>query len=258
MSPSRDERPAGRFLTARWIHLAMLNFEIDPAVLAAWVPAGTELDPWEGRYLASIVGFQFLDTRLLGIPVPFHRDFEEVNLRFYVRRTVGGEVRRGVVFVKEIVPRRALAWVANAVYQEKYVALPMAHEGRLDAAPRTLAYRWRHAGRWSRLAVTVEGEPYLPDETAEETFVAEHYWGYTARRDGSTLEYRVEHPRWRVWRCSESELDADVAALYGPAFAPFLAARPVSAFVADGSEVIVRRGRRLVAGSRAAAAVFSQ
>lgn len=243
------ETPAGRFLTARWIHLAMLNYEVDPAVLAPLVPAGTELDPWNGRYFASLVGFQFLDTRLLGVPVPFHRDFEEVNLRFYVRRTVGGEVRRGVVFVREIVPRRALAWVANAVYQEKYVALPMAHDDRLADAPRTLAYRWRHAGRWARLAVTVEGEPYLPDEAAEETFVTEHYWGYTARRDGSTLEYQVEHPRWRVWRCSAAELDADVAALYGPAFAPFLGGRPVSAFVADGSEVIVRRGRPIAAAA---------
>ena len=93
MSASPGEPLAGRFLTARWVHLAMLNYEVDPAVLAPWVPAGTELDPWEGRYLASVVGFQFLDTRLLGIPVPFHRDFEEVNLRFYVRRTVGGDRR---------------------------------------------------------------------------------------------------------------------------------------------------------------------
>lgn len=250
MSRSPGEAPAGRFLTARWIHLAMLNYEIDPAALAPLVPAGTELDLWHGRCFASVVGFQFLETRVLGVAVPFHRDFEEVNLRFYVRRTVGDETRRGVVFVKEIVPRRALAWVANAVYQEKYVALPMAHEDRMAASPRTLAYRWRHAGRWSQLRVSAEGEPFLPAETAEETFIAEHYWGYTARRDGSTLEYRVEHPRWRVWRATGAELDADVAALYGPAFAPFLRGRPASAFVADGSDVIVRRGRRLAGATK--------
>lgn len=241
---------ASRFLTARWIHLAMLNYEVDPAVLVPLVPVGTELDLWHGKCFASVVGFQFLDTRVLGVAVPFHRDFEEVNLRFYVRRTVGGETRRGVVFVKEIVPRRALAWVANAVYQEKYVALPMTHEDRMDSSPRTLAYRWRHAGRWSQLRVTAEGEPFLPAETAEETFIAEHYWGYTARRDGSTLEYRVDHPRWKVWRTTDAELDADVAALYGEAFAPFLRGRPTSAFVADGSEVIVRRGRRLAGATK--------
>ena len=237
--------PAPRFLTARWKHLAMANYEVDPAVLRPLVPAGTELDLWDGACLASVVGFQFLDTRLLGVPVPFHRDFEEVNLRFYVRREVDGEVRRGVVFVKEIVPRRALAWVANAVYNERYVALPMAHEDRMAEAPGTLQYRWQHEGRWDHLAVTVTGEPYLADEASEEAFITEHYWGYTAQRDGSTLEYQVEHPRWNVWRAREAELACDVAALYGPAFAPFLSGRPRSCFVADGSAVVVRRGRKL-------------
>lgn len=223
----------------------MANYEVDPAVLAPLVPDGTELDLWDGACLVSVVGFRFLDTRLLGIPVPFHRSFEEVNLRFYVTRRVGAEVRRGVVFVKEIVPRRALAWVANAVYNEKYVALPMAHEDRMAETPGRLSYRWRQGGRWSHFSVTVEGAPVLADEASEEAFITEHYWGYTSQRDGSTLEYQVEHPRWKVWRACEQELVCDVAALYGAAFVPFLSGPPRSCFVADGSEVIVRRGRTL-------------
>ena len=102
---------ASPFLTARWVDLAMVNYEVDPALVRALVPAGTELDLWSGRCLVSVVGFQFLETRVLGLALPFHRNFEEVNLRFYVRRTVGDEARRGVVFVKEIVPRRAIAWM---------------------------------------------------------------------------------------------------------------------------------------------------
>lgn len=238
-------RPAGRFLTARWVHLAMANYEVDPALLAPLVPRGTALDLWSGRCLVSVVGFQFLDTRVLGVGVPFHRDFEEVNLRFYVRRSVAGDVRRGVVFVKEIVPRRALAWVANAVYNERYVALPMAHEDRTAEPSRRLAYRWRHRGRWNELAMTLAGDAALPDPSSEEAFVTEHYWGYTAQRDGGTLEYQVEHPRWRVWRAVDAALDGDVASLYGAGFAPFLSARPSSCFVADGSAVVVRRGTRL-------------
>jgi len=236
---------AGRFLTARWVHLAMASYQVDPAVLAPLVPAGTELDLWSGQCLVSMVGFQFLDTRVLGVPVPFHRDFEEVNLRFYVRREVEGETRRGVVFVKEIVPRRALAWVANALYGEKYVTLPMSHEDRSTESRRTLRYGWQHEGRDSMLRVTVDGEPALPGEGSEAAFVTEHYWGYTARRDGSTLEYRVEHPRWKVWRAVEHALVCDVAALYGPGFAPFIAGKPSSCFVADGSEIVVRRGTRV-------------
>ena len=220
----------------------MANYEVDPDVLRDLVPSGTELDFSSGRCFVSMVGFQFLDTRVLGIPVPFHRDFEEVNLRFYVRRRVNDEVRRGVVFVKEIVPRRALAWVANALYNEKYVALPMAHDDRIETPSRSVAYRWQHAGAWCQLGLTLAGDAYLPDDTSEEAFITEHYWGYTRQRDGSTLEYRVEHPRWNVWCAQDPVFTCDVASLYGPRFVPHLAKPPSSCFVADGSEVLVRRG----------------
>ncbi len=239
------DAPAASFLTARWIHLAMASYEVDPALLLPRVPAGTELDLWSGKCFVSIVGFQFLDTRVLGVPVPFHRDFPEVNLRFYVRRVVEGETRRGVVFVKEIVPRRALAWIANALYGEKYVALPMSHEDRMGEASPSVSYRFQHDGQWSELRVRVEGEPQPADESSEEAFITEHYWGYTGQRDGSTLEYRVEHARWKVWRAAEHTLSCDVAALYGPALAPYLCGKPSSCFVADGSPIVVRRGVKL-------------
>jgi uncharacterized protein YqjF (DUF2071 family) len=223
----------------------MANYEVDPILLRALVPNGTELDLWSGRCFVSVVGFQFLHTRVLGVSVPFHRDFEEVNLRFYVKRIVDGETRRGVVFVKEIVPRRLLAWVANTVYNEKYVALPMSHDDRIADASRRLVYSWRQDREWSRIAVTLEGEAYLPGEASEEAFITEHYWGYTAQRDGSTLEYQVEHPRWRVWKAGNTEFVCDVASLYGRAFVPFLNRAPSSCFVADGSEIVVRRGVEL-------------
>ena len=235
------------FLTARWVHLLMANYEVTPDSLGALVPRGTELDLWQGRCLVSVVGFQFLDTRVLGVSVPFHRNFDEVNLRFYVRCVVGDETRRGVVFVKEIVPRRALAWIANAVYGEKYVTLPMMHDDHVEASPRTLTYAWKHRGRWSRLHAALDGDAYLPSETSEEAFITEHYWGYARQRDGSTLEYQVEHPRWRVWKAKDAGLDGDVAALYGPVLAPALQRSPASCFVAEGSEILVRRGRALFA-----------
>jgi Uncharacterized conserved protein (COG2071) len=112
------------FLTAEWRALAMLNYEVDASLLRHFVPAGTELDCWQGKTLVSLVGFRFLKTRVLGIPIPFHRNFDEVNLRFYVRRAEATEVKRGVVFIREIVPRRAIAAVARAFYNERYLALP--------------------------------------------------------------------------------------------------------------------------------------
>jgi hypothetical protein len=230
------------FLTARWRHLAMVNYEVDPCLLQDLVPAGTALDLWKDRCFVSVVGFAFLDTRVLGWAVPFHRNFEEVNLRFYVTRTLGREVRRGVVFIKEVVPRRILAWVANAVYNEKYVAMPMHRDDRLDTDSRSLAYLWRYNGGWCRLAAIVDGESQLPADSSQEAFITEHYWGYTRQRDGSTLEYQVEHRRWNVWTVSRADLTGDIAGFYGADLAAYLNGSPSSSFVADGSEVLVRRG----------------
>ncbi len=236
----------GRFLTARWVHLAMLNFEVDPNTLANFVPRGTQLDSFAGRTFISMVGFQFRDTRVLGIPVPFHRDFDEVNLRFYVRRRTHEGVRRGVVFIKEIVPRAAIAWIARRLYNENYVALPMVHVDDLGTADEAcVSYAWNHAGRSNQLAVHVNGSSYMPDEQSEESFITEHYWGYVRQRNGTTLEYRVEHPRWKVWRASKAKLDCDAAEIYGAGFARYLAGPTSSAFLAEGSPVTVRRGRPL-------------
>lgn len=224
----------------------MLNYEVEPAVLRALVPLGTELDVFAGRTFVSMVGFQFLDTRLLGIPVPFHRNFDEVNLRFYVRRDAVDGIHRGVVFIKEIVPRATIAWVARRVYNENYIALPMAHcdEVGHTQEPRVV-YQWNYAGRSHHLAVRVGGSPYLSEEGSEESFITEHYWGYVRQRSGITLEYQVEHPRWRVWRASEAEFDCDVTTMYGAEFTPYLSGPSSSAFLAEGSAITVRRGRTL-------------
>jgi uncharacterized protein YqjF (DUF2071 family) len=195
----------------------------------------------------SVVGFHFRRTRVMGIAIPGHSNFEEVNLRFYVRREGPEGWRRGVVFVKEIVPRFAIAWVARALYNENYVALPMRHTvaGVEGDARRSVDYAWRHAGRWCHVGVTAGGSPGIPPADSEETFITEHYWGYVRQRDGQTVEYRVEHPQWRVSAALEARFECDVAALYGAPFAGFLSVSPASAFLADGSPVTVHRGVRL-------------
>ncbi|HSN76868.1 MAG TPA: DUF2071 domain-containing protein [Anaerolineae bacterium] len=238
-------KPARAFLTATWRYLAMLNYEIDPAVLQPHLPRGLEVDTWQDRAFVSMVGFMFLDTRLLGLPIPWHRNFEEVNLRYYVRQADRADAPRAVVFVKEIVPRPAIAWTARAVYGERYVHLPMRHQiGYAAGAPASVEYGWRFRGRWQRLGVRPQGSPQPMTPGSEEEFIAEHYWGYANQR-GRTVEYAVEHPPWRVWQVDESWLECNVAGLYGPEFAPFLRSAPSSAFLAEGSTVTVRPGRRL-------------
>ncbi|MEO6528745.1 MAG: DUF2071 domain-containing protein, partial [Gemmatimonadaceae bacterium] len=170
------------FLTAEWRNLVMLNYVVEPALLRPFVPAGTALDSWRGRTYISLVGFLFANTRLLGVPIPWHRTFEEVNLRFYVRREVGGEVRRAVTFIRELVPRTAIAAVARLRYNEPYVALPMRHHfgavGR-DGVPATVAYEWKVASGWAGLRARPTGEGTLAKAHSQEAFITEHYWGYT-------------------------------------------------------------------------------
>lgn len=236
-----------KFLTAEWRYLAMLNYCVDPRLLEPHVPRGTSLDSWNGNVYVSVVGFIFDRTRVLGIAVPFHTKFEEVNLRFYVRRETGAEVRRGVTFLKELVPRFAIAALARATYNEPYEAVPMSHAiiPPSPAGAGKVEYRWRHAGNPAAMLLAPQGEPKALIDGSEEEFITEHYWGYTRQRDGSTIEYQVEHPRWRVWRVEQPSLDGDLTSLYGADLARALSAPPDSAFVADGSAIAVYQPVRL-------------
>ena len=245
MSARESTEPAV-FLTAEWQYLVMLNYEMDSDALAPSVPAGTELDLWKGKSYVSIVGFLFRNVRIAGIQIPFHRHFEEVNLRFYVRRKVDGGWRRGVVFIKELVPRRAVAFIARKFYNENYSALPMSHRiDRYQGQIRSVSYSWRSRGRDDFVHVTVGGQarPAVPDSLEE--FITEHYWGYAVQRDGSTKEYLVEHPRWNVWETERAEFHCDVAGPYGKEFCSFFDRPPSSAFLADGSDVKIYKGIKL-------------
>jgi len=226
--------------------LAMLNYEVDPGLLLPFVPAGLEIDRWNGKVFASLVGFRFLRTRVFGLAFPFHRNFVEVNLRFYVRRIEGGEVRRGVVFVKEIVPRWAIAALARTVYNERYVSLPMQHkiEARAESGF-SVEYGWRTRAGWNHIRLTTDGNPGLAAEGSEEQFITEHYWGYAAQPGGGCLEYHVSRPSWRVWNSRDAKLEGDLSEIYGQEFAEVLRRRPTSALLAEGSDVVVHRGRKL-------------
>jgi len=242
-----DADSAGAFLTAEWRDLVLVNFEAPAALLAPLVPRGTKLDRHRGIAFVSLVGFRFLNTRVLGCRVPGHVDFDEVNLRFYVRRELDGEERRAVTFVKEVVPRRLIASLARAAYNEPYVALPMHSEvrtGDADASTRA-RYVWRSGAGEHQIEVLTRSEFRLPAPGSDEAFITEHYWGYTRQRDGGTIEYRVTHPTWRLRQAATASVEGDMAAFYGPEWHEVLSAPPVSAYLAEGSAVTVFRPRRI-------------
>ena len=234
------------FLTAEWRKLIMAQYAVDPATLEPRLPAGVSLDLYQGRCYVSLVGFLFDRVRLKGLAIPFHTRFEEVNLRFYVvREEADGSRKRGVVFIREFVPKAAITEVARTVYEEPYTTLPMRHT--IVSTPDTLTarYEWQHQGIWHFMAVdaTTEQRPIAPG--SEEEFVTEHYWGYTKRSRGNTSEYPVQHPRWSIYPIRKYAINANMGALYGCAFASVDAASPTSVLLAEGSAVTVFGGHRL-------------
>src|SRR5580692_4849620 len=188
------------FLSAEWRDLVMLNYEVEPGLLSRYVPPGTVLDSFQGRTFLSLVGFRFCRTKLLGcVPIPFHYNFDEVNLRFYVRRRAANENRRGVAFISEIVPRRAIATTARLAYGENYICLPMRHRSETYGLNKRLEYQWRIGDRWCKLSAQTEGPPAHPEQGSLEQFITEHFWGYSTNRTGGCAEYHVAHVPWQVW-----------------------------------------------------------
>jgi hypothetical protein len=225
----------------------MLNYEVDASLVLPFVPAGTELDRWQDKVFVSLIGFRFVKTKLFAfLPIPMHSNFEEVNLRFYVRRHAGNEVRRGVVFIRELVPRLAIAFMARALYNEKYLAVPMAHDFHPASDGLNVSYRWRTNDTSGEIKLETLGTPYLPADGSREQFITQQYWGYTSQRDGGTIEYRVTHPVWEVWQVRQVSFSGiNTERLYGSELAEVLRSQPHSALFAEGSEVAVMRGRKL-------------
>lgn len=232
------------FLRAEWRKLLMINYELDPAILRPLLPHRTELDLFEGRCLVSMVGFMFLHTRLKGIPVPFHQRFEEVNLRFYVRYREKDIWKRGAVFIREFVPKPMITLVARTLYGEPYSTRKMKHSRETDSDFIRVEYAWK-SGRWNSMSIRSENRlcEVLPGSETE--FISEHYWGYTKRGAEASAEYGVEHPRWQVYPTLDFEADIDFVQNYGSEYAGLNRTKPSSAFLLEGSPVLVRDGRLL-------------
>lgn len=231
------------FLTAEWRNIVMLNYSVEPGLLKPLVPAATQLDIFEGKTYVSLIAFEFQATRLRGVRVPFHQSFEEVNLRFYV--SYSG--KRGAVFIRELVPKRAVALIARLAFNEKYSYAAMSHrlQTRNNREVSEAEYKWRFAGQSFSIEMATKQDSYVPGEGSLAQFITEHYWGYSAQRDGSTVEYAVEHPAWRVWDASHVQFQGDSATLYGQEMSQFLSGIPDSAFFVEGSAVAVSRGKRI-------------
>lgn len=233
------------FLTAQWKNLIMANYSIDPKHLEKYVPKGTELDFWNGNCYVSLVGFLFKDTKVLGFKIPNHTDFEEVNLRFYVKRFENGIWKRGVVFIKEIVPKKAISFVANTFYKENYETLDMHHRHELQSEIRTVSYHWEKANKTSFMEVNAYDFSTPIEEDSEAGFITEHYFGYTKYNENTTYEYEVKHAKWNQYTIKNHKIEIDFQKTYGTDFGFLSTLKPTSVFLTDGSEIKVENKRKL-------------
>lgn len=232
------------FLTARWENLIMANYAVPPEVVKPYLPAGVELDLFEGEAFVSLVGFMFKNTRLFGVPIPFMGSFEEVNLRFYVKREEQSEIRRGVVFVNETVPYKPVAWLANVLYKEHYTAIPTRHYISELGEGKHIQYEWKVNGGWNQIQVRALCQTLEMQPGSHEEFIFEHYYGYTRIRENRSQEYQVQHPRWRIHPVNNYHIQCDFGAFYGAEFEFLNNATPSSVILAQGSEVSVKWKRR--------------
>lgn len=230
----------GNFLSARWENLIMANYAVNPAVLQRYLPHGVEPDLFGNKAYVSLVGFLFKRTRLFHVPIPFFGTFEEINLRFYVKRTTDGTAKRGVVFINETVPYKPVAWLANRLYKEHYISIPTRNKTEIGPAAKKIRYEWKINNAWNHLAVSTaaENENMLPGSLEE--FIFEHYYGYTKINDRLSQEYQVIHPRWQVNQVTEHSIQCDFAAMYGNDFSFLSRQAPDSVIFATGSPVSVK------------------
>lgn len=225
------------FLTAEWLDLIFANYVIDPSVLLPHVPAKTELDFYDGKCFVSLVGFLFSDVSVRGLRIPGHTEFPEVNLRFYVRYKENNEWKRGVVFIKEIVPKRIISLVANTFFNERYSTLPMTYSRKSENKKISVSYSWLKEEQHSVAVVADENKMALLKDSEEE-FITQHFWGYTPGK-GRTSEYHVTHPAWNIYPVNEYQVKCDFGKLYGQEFDFLSTMQCHSVFLADGSAITV-------------------
>jgi uncharacterized protein YqjF (DUF2071 family) len=227
------------FLTAEWNDLAIFNYEINPKILKNHVPKGTELDLFNGKCYISLIGFMFENVKVLGIKIPFHVNFEEVNLRFYVKRYENGIWKRGVVFVKEIVPKHAITIVANTLYNEHYQTLKMRHSRTENETSKSFHYEWYKDSKWNSISMKTEKNAIPIEANTETEFITEHYFGYTNYNKEKSIEYAVSHPKWEQLKVIESIINVDFQSIYGNDFKFLQDLKPTSEFLALGSKITI-------------------
>lgn len=223
------------FLTAEWNYLINITYAVDPEVLLPHLPEGLNLDIIDGKAFVSFVAFEFNDVKIKGFKIPFHRKFPEINLRFYVNKNG----KRGVVFIKEYVPKYFVALVANKIYNEPYSAIKMNHSIHTTEDDLKVKHSFCVNKEWFNISVTGENKLSTPGSDSIEHFFKEHEIGFGKDKQNKTLEYKVEHPVWEIYPVKKMESTICFEKMYGKKWAFLNAEEPFNVLLAKGSKIKV-------------------
>jgi uncharacterized protein len=230
------------YLSAEWRKILLINYVVDPEILLPYLPPRTEFDLYEGKCLVSLAGFVFQNLKFLEIPIPYHQKFEEFNLRFYVVYKQNGQILRGVVFIREYVPKRFFKVLANAFAHEKYECYSMKHSIE-EQDDLMVSYSFKVKENWNSVSAAAKTNPIIIEPGSLEDFIAEHYYGYNKWTSKVTLEYQLGHPRWSFYPLKSFSVDCRFEDYYPQEFLPFLYREAHSAQLIEGSAVRLYPGR---------------
>ncbi len=232
------------FLKAKWENIIMANYAVPQEVLKPYLPKGVELDLYKEEAYVSLVGFMFKGTRLFNIPIPYFGNFEEINLRFYVKRKEGDIEKRGVVFINETIPYKLVAWVANKLYKEHYTTIPTKHVINENENEKQIEYYWAKNKKWNSIKLLASAVAYKMENDSFEFFIYEHFLGYTKVDKYTTIEYELMHPSWEINKVESYSIDCNFAQMYGSDFEVLNHQKPTAVFMAVGSHVEVQWKRK--------------
>lgn len=230
----RHDKTMSVFLTAEWRNLILVSYQVPDNALQKYLPDNLHLDKLNGSAFVSLVAFDFINTKVKGMKMFFHLNFPEINLRFYVN---DGR-RRGVMFIREFVPKPVVVLGANLFFNENYSAAKMKSEiilGSTLKAKHEITYK----GNYNSIEVETVNKSFMPDENSTEHFFKEHEWGFVKSRSGQTNAYKVEHPFWQVYPIKKFNINVDFGKLYGQQFSFLNKQEPFNVTFAEGSVIKV-------------------
>lgn len=222
----------------RWDHITFLHWPYDPAVVQKLLPAGLQVETFDGAAWVGLIPF-VMQVRPPGArPVPWLSDFPETNVRTYATAPGG---TTGVWFLSLDAARLPAVVTARTTYRLPYFW------SQMTVTSDGPTWRYDTRRRWpdpkpahSRVEVAV-GERFEADDLNDLDHWLTARWSLFSRYPRSLWHARAEHRPWQLRQAEVTHLDDQ---LIGAAGLPSPTSEPL-VHHSEGTEVRISLPRRL-------------